>query len=136
MPVLQGWRPDDYLQCFDWMLALPLPDLLGIGSVCRRDLSGADGLMAVLAKLDARLPPNKKFHLFGVKGAAVGKLAGHPRIHSIDSMAWDAAARREKGQQSCTVDYRISHMRRWYLANRALLTEGASRDLPLFMEAA
>lgn len=115
MPVLQGWSPSDYLRCFDQMQAFPLPDLIGVGSVCRRSLGGADGLMRVLASLDAGLPPRFVFHLFGVKGAAIRALAGHPRVHSLDSMGWDFAARREKKPgQSCTVAYRISHMRRWY----------------------
>jgi len=123
MPVLQGWKATDYVQCFDWMLSLPLPDLLGLGSVCRRQLGGEDGLLAIVARLDRELPPAKKLHLFGVKGTAVAALAGHARIHSIDSMAWDLAARRECGDHINSVDYRISHMRRWYEANVALLNQ-------------
>lgn len=122
MPVLQGWKPSDYVRCYDWMQPLPLPDLLGVGSVCRRPLGGPDGLLTIIARLDRELPPNKKLHLFGVKGAAIGELAGHPRIHSVDSMAWDAAARREKGDQSSSVEYRIGHLKRWWSTNREMLT--------------
>lgn len=123
MPVLQGWKPDDYLRCYDQMGGLPLPDLLGLGSVCRRHLGGPDGLLTIIATLDRVLPQRHKLHLFGVKGTAIPELAGHPRIHSVDSMAWDAAARREKGERSCTVDYRIDHLCRWYATNRSLLTD-------------
>ena len=121
MPVLQGWKAIDYLRCFEWMLPLVLPDLLGLGSVCRRQLGGPDGLLAIIARLDRELPLSKKLHLFGVKGTAIAELAGHPRIHSVDSMAWDAAARREKGAQAYSVDYRIGHMRRWYQTSCGML---------------
>lgn len=115
MPVLQGWRPADYLRCAESMG--DLPPLVGVGSVCRRSLAGSDGLLAVLGMLDAALPCHVKLHLFGVKGAAISALAGHPRIASVDSMAWDFAARREKakrGLPSCTIEHRATEMRRWY----------------------
>lgn len=129
MPVLQGWIPDDYERCAE--MIGDLPALVGIGSVCRRALSGPAGVLAVLSRLETRLPPHVRLHLFGVKGSAIGALAGHPRIHSVDSAAWDFAARRERqrnGQASCTVDYRSGYMRRWY---------GEQRDrLGLFARAA
>lgn len=121
LPVLQGWRPRDYLDCHGMMRGLDLPDLLGVGSVCRRHLGGPDGLMAVVAALDHHLPPRHKLHLFGVKGSAIGELAGHPRIASVDSMAWDAAARRDRGTGPSDLEDRIASMRRWYQANRAML---------------
>lgn len=118
-PVIQGWNPSDYIQCLDWMWTLPLPTLLGVGSVCRRQLGGPEGLLAIVSRLDRELPPDKVLHLFGAKGTAIKELAGHPRIHSIDSMAWDAAARKEKADgQSCTVEYRSGYLRRWYKKNR------------------
>jgi hypothetical protein len=129
MPVLQGWRPDDYVRCFDLMQVLPLPDLLGIGSVCRRHLGGVDGLMSIVAHLDRALPRQHKLHLFGVKGAAIGELAGHPRVHSVDSMAWDAAARRSK-TGSCTIEHRSAHLRSWYAAQCARLNPRQAR-MPL-----
>jgi hypothetical protein len=116
MPVLQGWFPDDYLRCAEMMPELPT--LVGVGSVCRRPLSGPTGILRVLAGLE-RLPKHVKLHLFGVKGSAIAALAGHPRIHSVDSAAWDAAARRERvrdGETSANLRYRSSHMRRWYQA--------------------
>ena len=114
MPVLQGWIPDDYLRCAEMMPDLPL--LVGVGSVCRRSLGGSTGILRVLSRLDSELSKEIKFHLFGVKGTAVRALAGHPRIHSIDSQAWDAAARREKTKdnENFNIAYRSSHMRRWY----------------------
>jgi hypothetical protein len=122
LPVLQGWRPDEYARCYDAMAArrLDLPDLLGLGSVCRRHLGGPDGLLTIVAVLDGPLPRRHRLHLFGAKGTAVAELAGHPRIASIDSMAWDAAARRERKGPSRLED-RIDHMGRWYRANVAHL---------------
>lgn len=121
MPVLQGRHPEDYLRCAAMMG--PLPQLVGIGSVCRRHLAGPDGLLTIIAALDGHLPKHIRFHLFGVKGAALGALAGHPRVASIDSMAWDRAARWEasKSGASCTVDHRIGHLRRWYREQRERL---------------
>ncbi len=98
MPVLQGWRPADYLGSIrrvDEVLGGKWPELVGVGSVCRRHLHGEAGLLALLAVLDAELPAHVRLHLFGVKGQALLHL--HPwlhRIESVDSMAWDFAARR------------------------------------------
>lgn len=113
MPVLQGWKPTDYLRCAEWMGDLPA--LVGIGSVCRRHLSGSSGLLAVIDSLDRALPKNVLFHCFGLKGAAITRLAGHPRLHSVDSMAWDLQARYSGAHQSRTMDLRIRHLRQWYL---------------------
>jgi hypothetical protein len=114
MPVLQGWLPEDYLVCAEMMGDLPA--LVGVGSVCRRPLRGDDGVLAVIAALDRHLPKSVGLHLFGVKGSAIGVLAGHPRITSMDSQAWDRAARWEasKGRFSCSVAHRENHMRRWH----------------------
>jgi hypothetical protein len=93
MPVLQGWVPDDYLKCIDLMAIQDWPDLIGIGSVCRRHLGGEDGIVNIVETLDRVLPKNTKFHLFGVKGGAVKQFGSHPRFQSIDSMAWDFGVR-------------------------------------------
>jgi hypothetical protein len=95
MPVLQGWRPEHYAHCADLLPLDSWPNLVGVGSVCRRDVSGPDGLIAIVDALDRILPPHVQFHLFGVKSSGLKLLANHPRIRSADSMAWDAALRRE-----------------------------------------
>lgn len=111
MPVLQGWAVDDYLCSVD-LLKDP-PSLVGVGSVCRRDLHGPDGLISILAALDRVLPKHVALHLFGVKGTAIPLLLGHPRIASVDSMAWDAACRRECPSPR-PVSKRVSYMVDWY----------------------
>lgn len=122
MPVLQGWFPEDYLRCVD--IIPELPSLVGVGSVCRRALNGAAGILNVISKLDARLPGHIRLHLFGVKGPAIKALRGHPRIHSVDSAAWDFQARRQKTQNgvaSCTIEYRSHYLRKWYKQQRMAL---------------
>lgn len=122
MPVLQGWQPNDYLRCADLIDRFSsLPNLVGIGSVCRRHLGGQDGVVSVVDRLDAVLPVHVRFHLFGVKGAVAVALRGHHRIASIDSQAWDAAARREatklRGKVegfSADVAFRSKHLRAFH----------------------
>ena len=108
-PVIQGWKPSDYRYCVDkiehclfgdpaYIEAIghdSWPSLVGVGSVCRRRLSGESGLMRVLDTLEGILPNHVQFHLFGVKSSALSKLRDRPRIASVDSMAWNSAARWE-----------------------------------------
>ncbi len=118
MPVLQGWQPDDYLRCAD--LIGDLPALVGLGSVCRRHMHGPDGLYSIINRLDRDLPRHVRLHLFGVKGDAVMALRGHPRIGSIDSMAWDYEARRTKPDRF-TLDWRLKCLRGWYGRHEKML---------------
>jgi len=112
MPVLQGWTPDEYAQCASWLPLSTWPSMVGIGSVCRRAVLGKDGIAAILAAVDDVLPLHCKVHLFGVKSAALEALGGHPRIASVDSMAWDAAARAER-RTGRDMAFRIQHMEAW-----------------------
>jgi hypothetical protein len=104
LPILQGYNPDDYMSCMellDRVLGGKWPPLVGIGSVCRRPLRGSAGLHSVLGTVLPRLPQGVGVHLFGVKGSALIPLRGMPKVASVDSCAWDAAAR-----------YDINHQRR------------------------
>lgn len=94
------------------------PDLIGLGSMCRRHLHGDVGIFAVIDALDRILPPNVKFHLFGVKGKALEHLGQHPRIASVDSMAWEAAARRDH-PTGRNMDLRGEYMLSWAEKNKA-----------------
>lgn len=113
MPVLQGWTPEDYAFCADILPLGEWPDLVGIGSVCRREVGGENGILRIFAALDQIVPPHVRFHLFGVKSGALAKLLGHPRLESIDSMAWDGAVRREVKDQPRTMAIRMQYMDRW-----------------------
>jgi hypothetical protein len=97
MPVLQGRRPEDYERCADAIASLIRPGtVVGIGSMCRRAVAGADGIIAVIEHLDRILPRGIRLHAFGVKGAALPYLKHFDgRITSIDSQAYGVAARRD-----------------------------------------
>lgn len=112
VPVLQGWGTDHYLWCLDHMPLVRWPSFVGVGSMCRRHLHGPHGILAIVDALDRVLPPHVRLHLFGVKGEALAYLGGHPRIESVDSMAWDMAARRAH-PTGRTADKRIAHMHGW-----------------------
>lgn len=112
MPVLQGWAPDEYLTCAEWLPLLEWPELVGIGSVCRRNVDGPDGILAILDALERSLPAHVRFHLFGVKSSALARLSGHRRVASVDSMAWDVQARAER-RTGRDMDFRIAHMEAW-----------------------
>ncbi len=78
MPIIQGWNPDDYrysIDLADTVLQGKWPKMIGVGSVCRRKLTGPDGLWRILHTIDEHLPEGVTLHLFGVKGAALGGLA-------------------------------------------------------------
>jgi len=128
MPVLQGWTPDDYessIEQTDAALGGEWPALVGVGSVCRRSWGGAEGLGMVLRRIFDRLPAGVGVHLFGVKGDALARLEGNPRVVSSDSMAWDYAARMAEG--STTMAKRIDAMAEWVGAQGV-----ESKQQPLF----
>lgn len=110
MPILQGWEPDDYLysaEITDTVLDGVWPDLVGVGSVCRRRLSGSDGLIAILSRLDAELPPHVGLHLFGVHADARAELAHYPRVVSVDSQAWGQDSRHAARSARAAVESEI-----------------------------
>lgn len=138
VPVLQGRTPADYVDCARRMAAVApdgqLPELVGVGSVCRRKLHGRDGLLAVLSTLDRELPPEVRLHLFGVKGDLLRHLAPYShRVASVDSMAWDFRARRQARDErrSNDVVHRAAALIDWYKRQRAAADEPVAQ-LQLF----
>lgn len=98
MPVIQGWTVDDYRLSaahVGEVLGGEWPTLVGVGSVCRRQLDGPDGVFAVVTVLDRILPKDVGLHLFGQKGEALGFFATWDRVASVDSCAWDDRARHD-----------------------------------------
>lgn len=112
MPVIQGYRPDEYALCAQWLPVDEWPELVGIGSVCRRHVHGPNGILSILEALDAVLPTHVRCHLFGVKSSALAVLANHPRVASVDSMSWDVQARAER-RTGRDMAFRIGHMEAW-----------------------
>lgn len=138
MPILQGWRPEDYSRSALWTEAVlaeagrPWPALVGVGSVCRRDLEGPAGLLAVLGLLDSVLPPHVRLHAFGVKNEALPELARFgTRIASTDSQAWDYRARRDAQDagEPFSMAVRGAAMRRWWARQKKLLAGPQQADL-------
>lgn len=130
MPVLQGWRPEDYLLSARWTETVlheadrHWPALVGVGSVCRRQVQGPAGLLAILDLLQGVLPPHVRLHMFGVKSSAIPLLRRYgDRVASVDSQAWDMAARKEAHQRgvSCTNAHRIGHMTAWWARQQGQL---------------
>ncbi len=126
MPVIQGWHRDDYsdhAKDMDRVLSGDWPDLVGVGSVCRRSLWGESGVLSIVDRLDSILPARTGLHLFGIKSEAIRYLASCPRVRSVDSMAWDYGARK-RGHSG--VQARGRELVRWY--SRQL--EAVSSPLP------
>ncbi|WP_103727302.1 hypothetical protein [Novosphingobium sp. HII-3] len=122
MPVLQGRTPADYERCAEALVRSMVPGrTIGVGSMCRREIRGPEGLIAVVEHLDRILPVGVRLHCFGVKGAALPYLrAFEHRVASIDSMAYGVSARREayRAGISKTDALVAQHMTRWFLRQR------------------
>lgn len=132
MPVLQGWEPDAYeysAVLADRVLCGRWPNIVGVGSVCRRPLRGANSLWRVLERLDAILPSHVTLHLFGVKGAAIAKLDEFSRVASVDSMAFEFEARMRamKARTPKTVESRVRCMDEWVAAQCSRLVPRAQQ---------
>ena len=121
MPVLQGWSAAEYQQCAEWLPLLEWPELVGLGSMCRRSVGGSDGVLAILDAVDRVLPAHVKLHLFGVKSTALEQVVHHPRVASMDSMAWDVRARvaRRTGRDMA---FRIEHMQAWTVEQQRIVS--------------
>lgn len=131
MPVLQGWRPEDYERSAalaDTVLDGEWPSLVGVGSVCKRHEGGPDGLWAILRHLDAVLPPHVRLHLFGAKGNALPALARWGRVASTDSMAWDFGARYDRKHRASSTVERVAAMERWWRSATAACGGGTWSD--------
>lgn len=137
VPVIQGWEAQHYERSLDllmqvwsrWQPWLAAPALIGLGSVCRRDLKHpTHGLYAILDSLERRIPSGSCLHLFGVKGEALKSVGAMPWIASADSMAYDFGARVKAHRSgiSNTVAHRCAEMDQWMSA--ALRRIGASND--------
>jgi hypothetical protein len=91
LPVLQGWRLEDYLRCLELYQRAGV-DLrqawrVGLGSVCRRQATTeAARIVAALAG------EGLKLHGFGFKLQGLALVAD--RLASSDSLAWSYDARR------------------------------------------
>jgi hypothetical protein len=99
IPVVQGWRSDDYLRCVDLYDAhgvdLTTEPVVGVGSVCRRQSGDeAAGIISQIVSLGIAC------HGFGFKKDGLEKVGRF--LASADSMAWSFNARRNPPLPGCT----------------------------------
>lgn len=93
--------------------------------MCRRDIHGPEGLVAVVEHLDRILPTGVRLHCFGAKGTALRYLkAFGDRVASIDSQAYGIAARRDALKKGLpkTDRFVAQHMTRWFLQQKRQTT--------------
>jgi hypothetical protein len=120
VPVIQGYEVAEYRACFeqfdahyrgDW------PQRVAIGTLCRRP--GREVAPIVDAVAEWLPVTTTDIHLFGVKGTTLAHFRDKPRISSIDSMAWNYAARRVAHRHGVTNTNanRIHHLFTWLEAN-------------------
>lgn len=137
IPVLQGYRVTDYLDHVDAYaragVGLESADVVGLGSVCRRQGTGEIGeIIRVLQPL--------RLHGFGVKTGELAQSAA--LLASADSMAWSFRARHASplpgciGHKTCANCYRFA--RQWYdrvqtdLQNCAARVGWTQDEMPLY----
>lgn len=117
LPVVQGWYAEEYVECARRMFgerAAHWPALIGLGSVCRREVHGPSGVLTIVRALDAVMPQGVRLHLFGVKSGALAALAPlADRVAAIDSLAWDMQVRRSM-PRGRTQEMRAGAMAAWH----------------------
>ncbi|MFF2352472.1 hypothetical protein ACFVVL_22125 [Kitasatospora sp. NPDC058115] len=93
IPVLQGYRLEEYLTCIDRYgdagVDLAGEPIVGIGSVCRRQATteAAEIIAAVRDRV-----PGIRLHGFGIKTSGLASYGS--MLASADSMAWSYSARK------------------------------------------
>jgi hypothetical protein len=126
IPVVQGWRVDDYLRCVERyqragvdLAALPL---VGVGSVCRRQAtSEAAAIFGALHDAGVR-----GLHGFGVKTLGLARCG--VLLASCDSLAWSLDARRKPPLDGCIGHRNCANCPRYALQwrTRLLATTGGA----------
>lgn len=99
MPVLQGYKPEEYLHHIDMYGDLLEKGMyVGVGSVCKRNSKPLEVLEVFESIKNKR--PDLKLHGFGLKRTALMNHRIKELLHSSDSMAWSFAARYEGRNQN------------------------------------
>ncbi len=128
MPVIQGRSADDYVRCIEAMASLVDDhEVVGVGSMCRRQVHGPDGILQVISILDQVLAGRPtRLHLFGLKSQGAEAVRAHPRVFSVDSQAYGTAARWDalKAGQVKTNRFVADVMEKWVDGQRRRLAKG------------
>lgn len=93
MPVLQGYKPEEYVRHVKMYGDLLTEGAwVGVGTLCKRNSSPWQ-VMEVLYAIK-RTRPDLKLHGFGLKLTALTNESIRNMLYSADSMAWSFAARK------------------------------------------
>lgn len=99
LPVLQGYRPDEYVRHMGQYGDRLQPGAwVGVGSVCKRNSKPEQ--IEEIVKAIKQERPDLRLHLFGIKLTALKNPVVRELGYSADSMAWSFAARRRGGGQN------------------------------------
>lgn len=96
MPVLQGYLPEEYIDClrlYEKDGLLPYGAYVGVGSVCKRN-GDPGAIYDVLSAIKA-VRPDLRLHGFGLKTTALADGGVFDLLYTADSMAWSFAARKQ-----------------------------------------
>lgn len=94
MPVIQGYRPEEYLaHIAQYGDLLGGGSWVGVGSVCKR--SGSPDQIGEVLRAITGIRPDLRLHGFGVQLRALRSDLVRPLLATADSMAWSFNARRE-----------------------------------------
>jgi hypothetical protein len=102
--VVQGDTVESYVRCWEMFgergVDLAAADIVGVGSICRREKSDLPEVREIVAAL--RALTTAKLHGFGVHAEAIGL------FDDVDSMSWSKAARvRRAKHPRCTAFHRV-----------------------------
>lgn len=139
LPIIQGRTIDEYRLSMELLLEvwsrwepwLAPPVLLGIGSMCRREVNDPEqGLLAILEGVKSYIPEGSKLHVFGAKGTALNHLAQMDFVQGSDSMSWDYSTRMSacKAGVSNTIERRKTGMSQWMESALARIKPSLQRD--------
>lgn len=93
LPVLQGYRPADYMRHVrDYGTRLTHGQWVGVGSICKRNGNPA-AIVAVLSAIKS-VRPDLRLHGFGLKKTSLQHDAILDLLETADSMAWSQNARK------------------------------------------
>lgn len=93
MPVLQGFKPHEYIEHIErYGFLLKQDAWCGVGSVCKRNSHPA--VIEFILRGIKRKRPDLRLHGFGLKLTALRRPGVRALLHSSDSMAWSLNARK------------------------------------------
>lgn len=100
MPVLQGYKPQEYVSHIKMYGDLLQESMwVGVGSVCKRNKSFIATAQVLMAIKEER--PDLKLHGFGIKKTALKSHIVRELLYSADSYAWSFNARMNKLNPNC-----------------------------------